>query len=126
MASSNRIDRINGEIMKALSEEIRNLKDPRVRGMISITRVDTAQDLKTCKVFVSIYDTDDEKGVIKGLRSAGGYLRRQLGAELQLRYTPELEFIQDHTIEEGSRILDILSKLDIREEEPADGTEDIG
>ena len=111
--SSSRIGRINEEIMRELSTAIRSLKDPRVQGMISITGVETAPDLKTAKVYVSVYEKDNAKDVMKGLKSAGGFLRRHLGSALQLRYTPELTFVEDHSIEHGARIFDILSTLDI-------------
>lgn len=119
MASS-RIGRINEEIMRQLSTDIRSLKDPRVQGMITITAVDTASDLRTAKVYVSVYDKSCSKEVLKGLKSAGGFLRRQLGASLQLRYTPELVFEEDHSIEHGTRIFEILSQLDIPEDEAND------
>ena len=115
--SQSRIGRINEEMMRELSTAIRSLKDPRVQGMISITGVDTAADLRTAKVYVSVYDKDRSAEVMKGLRSAGGYLRRHIAGALQLRYTPELQFIEDHSIEHGARIFDILSTLDIPEAE---------
>ncbi len=115
--SSSRIGRINEEIMRELSSDIRNLKDPRVQGMISITGVETAPDLRTAKVYVSVFDKSRSQEVLKGLKSAGGYLRRELGAALQLRYTPELTFLEDHSIEHGTRIFDILSTLDIPEDD---------
>ena len=121
--SQSRIGRISEEIMRELSTSIRSLKDPRVQGMISITGVETAPDLRTAKVYVSVFDKEKSKDVLKGLKSAGGYLRRQLGASLQLRYTPELTFLEDHSIEHGAHIFDILSKLDIPEEEPHDDHE---
>ena len=123
MASS-RIGRINEEIMRELSTSIRSLKDPRVQGMITITAVDTASDLRPAKVYVSVYDKSRSKEVLKGLKSAGGFLRRQLGASLQLRYTPELVFEEDHSIEHGTRIFEILSKLDLPEDEPNDENND--
>ena len=119
MASS-RIGRINEEIMRELSTAIRSLKDPRVQGMITITRVETAPDLRTAKVYVSVYDKENSKDVLKGLKSAGGFLRRHLGTTLQLRYTPELVFVEDHAIEHGMKIFDILSKLDIPEDDEND------
>ena len=115
--SSSRIGRINEEIMRELSTAIRGLKDPRVQGLISITGVETAPDLRTAKVYVSVFDKSRSAEVLKGLKSAGGYLRRQLGSALQLRYTPELTFLEDHTIEHGTRIFDILSSLDIPEDD---------
>ena len=114
MASS-RLGRINEEMMRELSTAIRSLKDPRVQGMITITGVDTASDLRTAKVYVSVYDKSRSKEVIKGLKSAGGYLRRHIGSTLQLRYTPELVFEEDHAIEHGTRIFELLSQLDIPE-----------
>ena len=119
MASS-RIGRINEEIMRELSTAIRSLKDPRVQGMITITGVETAPDLRTAKVYVSVYDKENSKDVLKGLKSAGGFLRRHLGTTLQLRYTPELVFVEDHAIEHGMKIFDILSKLDIPEDDEND------
>ena len=78
--ASNRIGRINEEIQKELSSCIRNLKDPRVQDtMISITRVETTPDLRWAKVYVSFLQADRAKDAIKGLKSAGGYLRRELG-----------------------------------------------
>ena len=115
--SQSRIGRINEEIMRELSDAIRGLKDPRVQQMLSITAVDTASDLRTAKVYVSVFDKEKSADVIKGLKSAAGYLRRHIGAALQLRYTPELIFIEDHSIENGARIFDILSTLDIPEEQ---------
>ena len=119
MASS-RIGRINEEIMRELSTAIRSLKDPRVQGMITITGVDTASDLRTAKVYVSVYDKSRSKEVLKGLKSASGFLRRHIGSQLQLRYTPELVFVEDHAIEHGMKIFDILSKLDIPEDDGND------
>lgn len=115
--ASNRIGRINEEIQRELSDLLRNLKDPRVqKTMISITRVDTTSDLRYAKVFVSFLDKDCASEVLKGLKSSGGYLRRELGRTLQLRYTPELVWEEDHSITYGARILDILSTLDIPED----------
>ena len=115
--SQSRIGRINEEIMRELSTAIRGLKDPRVQQMLSITAVDTASDLRTAKVYVSVFDKKKSREVLKGLKSAGGYLRRHIGSALQLRYTPELIFIEDHSIGHGTRIFDILSTLDIPEED---------
>ena len=115
--SQSRIGRINEEIMRELSTAIRGLKDPRVQQMLSVTAVDTASDLRTAKVYVSVFDKEKSQEVLKGLKSAGGYLRRHIGSVLQLRYTPELIFLEDHSIEHGTRIFDILSTLDIPEED---------
>ncbi len=121
--STNRIGRINEEIQRELSAALRNLKDPRVqKTMVSVTRVETTSDLRYAKVYVSMLDKDASKEVLKGLKSSGGYLRRILGQNLQLRYTPELVWEEDHSITYGARILDILSTLDIpKDEEDAEG-----
>lgn len=110
--ASNRIGRINEEIQRELSTLIRNVKDPRVKGMISITAVDTTSDLRYAKIYVSVLDKSDVGEVVKGLKSAAGYLRRELGRVLQLRYTPELIFTADDSIAEGAHILDIIEHLE--------------
>jgi len=107
--ASNRINRINEEIQKELSSLFRTLKDPRVQGgMVTVTHVDTTSDLRYAKVFVSVLDKSQEKDVLRGLKSAAGYLRRELGAAVKLRYTPELQFIADDSIEQGAHILELL------------------
>ena len=110
---SNRIGRINEEIQRELSDQFRRLKDPRVSsGMVSITRVDTTGDLRYGRVYVSALDKSQEKEVLKGLKSAAGFLRRELGRALQLRYTPELQFIADDSIPYGAHILEVLRDPD--------------
>lgn len=107
--ASNRIGRINEEIQRELSSLFRTLKDPRVQGgMVTITHVDTTTDLRYCRVFVSVLDKTQEKDVIRGLKSAAGYLRRELGMAMSLRYTPELQFTADDSIEYGAHILEML------------------
>ena len=106
--SSNRIGRINEEIQRELASLIRTVKDPRVHGMISLTAVDTTADLRYCKVYVSALDQSDVTEVLKGLKSASGYLRRELGRALSLRYTPELIFERDDSMAAGAHILDLL------------------
>ncbi len=111
--ASNRIGRINEEIQKELAQLIRSLKDPRVSqvGMVSITRVDTTGDLRYARIFISVLDKNQEKDVMKGLKSAGGFLRRELGAALRLRYTPELQFVADDSIAYGAHILKVLENV---------------
>ena len=114
--ASNRIDRINDEIQRELAAQIRSLKDPRVseNGMVSITRVDTTNDLRYARVYVSALNKDQEKDVLKGLKSAAGFLRRELGHALQLRCTPELQFIGDDSIQHGAHILELLRREEER------------
>ena len=115
--ASNRINRINDEIQRELSSQIRNLKDPRISetGMVSITRVDTTNDLRYARVYISVLDQSREAEVLKGLKSAGGFLRRELGHAIQLRYTPELQFIADDSIRHGARILELLRQEETRD-----------
>ena len=115
---SNRIGRINEEIQRELSAQIRRLKDPRVSGtgMVSITRVDTTGDLRYARVYISVLDKSQEKDVLKGLKSASGFLRRELGSALRLRYTPELQFSADDSIEYGAHILELLHDVERQDE----------
>ena len=114
--AGNRINRINDEIQKELSALFRELKDPRVsQGMVSITRVDTTADLRYAKIYVSALDKGQEKEILKGLKSASGYLRRELGHTLQLRYTPELQFVGDDSIQHGAHILELLRQEEAKE-----------
>ena len=110
--ASNRIGRINEEIQRELSSLIRTVKDPRVTGMISVTGVDTTADLKYAKVYISLLDGSNAKEVLKGLKSASGYLRRELGHALTLRATPELTFIRDDSMRKGAHILELMEELD--------------
>ena len=113
--ASNRIGRINEEIQRELSALLRTVKDPRVHGLVSITHVDTTSDLRYAKVYVSVLDKSDGKDVIRGLKSAGGYLRRELGRALSLRYTPELVFQEDTSIDNGTHILKLLNDIEHKE-----------
>lgn len=107
--ASNRIGRINEEIQRELSALLRTVKDPRLQsGLVTITHVDTTSDLRYAKIYISALDKENEKEMMKGLKSASGYLRRELGAALRLRYTPELQFIADDSIQQGTHILEML------------------
>ena len=120
--ASNRIGRINEEIQKELSNLIRNLKDPRVQDtMISITHVETTPDLRYAKVYVSFLQEDRASDALKGLKSAGGYLRRELGRALQLRYTPELTWALDDSITYGAKMLKLINSLEVTDDGEADG-----
>ena len=103
--------RINSEVQRELSKLIREeLKDPRIGLMTSITDVEVAPDLKTCKVFVSILGSKKEQeDTMSGLKNAGGFIRRTLAKNLNLRNTPELFFLSDHSIEYG---IDMIRKID--------------
>lgn len=123
--ASNRIGRINEEIQRELSDLLRELKDPRVhRTMLSITRVETTPDLRYAKIYVSLLDKEYTKETLAGLKSSAGYLRRELGRSLQLRYTPELQWQPDDSITQGAHILELLSKLDIPEDPDDEAADD--
>ena len=115
--ASNRINRINEEIMKELSSLLRTVKDPRVQDtMISITRVETTPDLRYSKVYVSFLQEDKAKDAMAGLKSAGGFLRRELGRGLQLRYAPELVWSLDDSIAYGARMLKLIDSLGVEQD----------
>lgn len=122
MANSTRMGRINDDIQLALSSLLRQVKDPRVQqGMISITRVETTGDLRYAKVWLSVLGELNEKEFKRGLKSCGTWLRRELGASLNLRYTPELVFELDHSMEYGakiSRMIEEIEESEKHDEEP--------
>ena len=112
--ANNRIGRINDEIQRELSGLMRSLKDPRLQsGLLTITHVDTTPDLRYARIFVSALDKSQEQEMMKGLKSAAGYLRRELGSALKLRYTPELQFVADDSIQQGAHILEMLRNPEI-------------
>ena len=116
--SSNKLARTNDDIQRVMSSLLRNVKDPRVQqGMISVTRVETTGDLRYSKIWLSVMGMKDEKEFKKGLKSASGWLRRELGSALELRYTPELVFEVDHSIEYGAHISRLIKSLDIKQDE---------
>ena len=119
--ASNRIGRINEEIQKELSSLIRNLKDPRVQDtMISVTRVEATPDLRWAKVYVSFLQEERAADALKGLKSAGGYLRRELGRALNLRYTPELNWALDDSITYGAKMMKLINSLGVEKDEATD------
>ena len=119
--ASNRILLINEEIQKELSSLLRTVKDPRVQDvMISITRVETTPDLRYTKVYVSFLQEDRAADAMKGLKSAAGYLRRQLGTNLRLRYAPEIVWALDDSITYGAKMLKLINSLEVNRDEEAD------
>lgn len=118
---SNKLARINDDIQRVMSSLLREIKDPRVnQGMISVTRVETTGDLRYSKIWLSVMGMQNEKDFKKGIKSASGWLRRELGNSLKLRNTPELSFEIDHSIEYGAHINELISSLDISDEEDED------
>lgn len=111
--------RINGEVQRELSNIIRGeIKDPRINPMTSVVTVEVAPDLKTCKAYISVLgDEESQKNTLAGLKSAEGYIRRELARTINLRNTPEITFILDQSIEYGvrmSKMIDDVTK-DIKE-----------
>jgi len=119
--ASKKLERINEDIRLALSEILRDVKDPRVQqGMLSVTAAEATGDLKYCTVYVSVYGMTSEKEFLRGIKSASGWLRRELGMRLSLRNTPELLFKVDHSLERGAHISELIAGLDLAEEENHD------
>jgi ribosome-binding factor A len=107
------LERLNSLLRQELSDLLRReVKDPSLSGMISITQVDIAQDLKYAQVFVSSLGGQEEKAaILDSLHRAAGFLRSELSKNLRLRYTPELDFRWDDSIEHGAHILELLDKI---------------
>ena len=118
--------RINGEVMKELSMIIHNeIKDPRIHPMTSVTSVEVAPDLKTCKAYISVLgDEDAQHNTLAGLKSAEGYIRRELARTVNLRNTPEIRFVLDQSIAYGismSKLIDdVVKDIDDKEGDVAD------
>lgn len=117
---SRRTLRINELLREELSVLLqRNVRDPRLNRMLSVTSVSVSSDLKQATVHVSAMGSDEEKSeVYQGLQAAGSYLRRSLGNRLSLRYVPRLAFQMDDSIERGARLNSIINNLDLPEEDP--------
>lgn len=124
--------RINGEVQKELSKIIsRELKDPRIHPMTTVTSVEVAPDLKTCKAYISVFGNEEAgKDTIAGLKSAVGFIRSQLAKSVNLRNTPEIRFVLDNSIEYGVRMTKLIDDVnkDLNDDEVrtlADAEEDI-
>ncbi len=116
--------RVNAEVARELSAIIRELKDPRIALMTSVTDAYVAPDLKTCRVYISVLDSDEVRDeTMAGLDSARGFIRRELASRMNMRYTPELTFIEDRSIERGvemSRRIDEVLENDRRASHDSD------
>ncbi|KAE9637081.1 30S ribosome-binding factor RbfA [Defluviitalea raffinosedens] len=118
--------RINEEIKKELSDIIRqDLKDPRIiQTMVSVLNVDTTNDLKYCKIYISVMGNEEQKkGVIEGLKNASGFIRREIARRINLRNTPELIFKIDDSIEYGIRLSKIIDDIKSNTEEEDESNE---
>lgn len=110
--NSNRMDKINEEIKKELSLIIDNkLKNPHITGMISVTKVKTSPDLRYARVYISLLNCKNVRETLDGFKSAAGFMRSELARRINLRYTPELRFEIDDSMEYGARIENILKEI---------------
>ena len=122
--------RINGEVQRELANIIRGgSKDPRISPLTSVVAVEVAPDLKTCKAYISVLgDSEAQKATLAGLKSAEGYIRRELAHTVNLRNTPEIRFILDQSIEYGVRmskmIDDVTKDIPDRADEAEEETEE--
>lgn len=109
---ADRINKISEAVKQELSQIIRaELKDPRIPSLTTVVSVDVTKDLKYAKINISVYGTDEEKqNAIKGLKSAAGFIRREIGNRLNLRYTPEMHFELDNSIERGVYLTELINK----------------
>ena len=115
--NSNRMDRVNEEFKRELGKIIdQDLKNPNITGLISVTKVKTSSDLKTARISVSILNSKNKKETLEGLKKATGFMRTELAKRVNLRYTPELIFELDETMEYGARIDSILKEIMPKEE----------
>ena len=107
--ATNRINRINEEVRRELSDILRDLKDPRIPMMTSVVSVSVTQDLRYATVYVSVFGDDEvKKNALTALKNSAGFVRRELGHRLNLRYTPEIIYKADDSIEHGARINELL------------------
>ncbi len=125
MKGNTRIARINDELQKELSQIVRGeLKDPRIGVMTSVIRVETTQDLKFCKVFVSVLGNEEEKAsVMKGLKNAAGFMRHLIAERINLRITPELIFKLDESAEYAVRMNQLMEQISQERKQREDGEE---
>lgn len=115
--NTNRIDRVNEEFKRVLSTIIdQDLKNPNITGLISVTKVKTASDLKSARVYVSILGGKSKKNTLEGLKKASGFIRTELANKVNLRYTPELTFELDETLEYGAKIDSIIKELNSKKQ----------
>ncbi|MBQ3970314.1 MAG: 30S ribosome-binding factor RbfA [Clostridia bacterium] len=123
--ASHRMGRTTEDIKRELSAVLRELKDPRVAdSMISIVRVEVSNDLSCCKAYVSAMEgLEKAKQAVEGLRSASGYIRRQIGSRLSLRHVPAMLFEATDSIEYSANISRLLNELDIKDDEDDEQSE---
>ena len=116
--NTNRMDRVNEELKREISLVIdRNLKNPNITGIISVTKVKTSPDLKSAKVYISLLNCKSKKNTLDAIKNASGFIRTEIAKRVNLRYTPSLTFQIDESIEYGSKIENILKEIMPNKEE---------
>ncbi len=118
--------RINGEVQKELSNIIHNeIKDPRISPMTSVISAVVAPDLKTCKAYISVYGTPEEKkDTMAGLKKAEGFIRRLLASNMNMRNTPEIRFVLDESIEYGVSMSKMIDEVAAKDKAADDAREE--
>jgi len=116
---SRRTERLNHLLRQEITDLLqREAKDPRLSVMVSVTRVSVSADMHFAKVFVSVLGTEEEKkGLLAGLHAASGFLRRELASRLSLRYTPDLSFAYDDTMEQAGKVIQLIDQVSSSEAE---------
>lgn len=123
MPNPRRRERLGSLIEEVISDLIRGMKDPRVAGLVSVTRVQVTQDGRSARIFISVMgDEDARRATMRAFEHATGFLRSKLGEELTIRHVPELQFVLDRSLEQGDQVIALINKIDIpKEDEPSDG-----
>lgn len=116
--NTNRMDRVNEELKREISIVIdETLKNPNITGIISVIKVKTSPDLKSARVYISLLNSKSKKNTLEGIKNASGYIRTELAKRVNLRYTPELTFEIDESMEYGAKIENILKEIMPKKEE---------
>ncbi len=117
--------RINDEMLKEVASVLREVKDPRVqKAFVSVTAAEVTPDLKYAKIYYSFLKGDDPKEVAKGLKSSAGFIRGQIAKRMNLRITPELTFVEDHSIKHGAHIATLLEGITFSDEDEVNDSEE--
>lgn len=108
-----RAERVRKALIREVSDLLRkDIKDPRISGLVSVTDAEISQDCRHAKVFISVFGSDeDQKHTMVALDSSTGFIRSEIGKRIQMRFTPELKFILDNSLERGSRVTQLLDKI---------------
>jgi ribosome-binding factor A len=108
-----RADKVRKALIREVSDLLqKNIKDPRISGLVSVTDIDLSNDCRYAKVFVSVYGSEEERQkTMQALESSTGYIRSEIGKRISMRFTPEIKFKIDDSLERGARVTDLLNKI---------------